>query len=570
MKSMDAKILIGTSRIIFASLVLLPLVFSMGACVKKGSKQLSASQASGMSSEFPSGPLDRCLAMRGNGTHLIAHLSALAKITTRWGEVQAISGGSSSTISTFLYESILLNPALKSLPSTEKSKAISLLLKSVFGYAVEAGASPEWNAVKAINEISGKISASGVMALPASDYSKVASSLVTIFKNDDVRNLVNPEIIGMLDNAPVPEYKDFQTRVDEVKKSAASLTNLDASDPDVFVRPGIIDFPEFVKLIGYVGDFYSSYGNLQPEMPEFLKICAADSDNLEWAEIAQKPLAGGTCGTQFAGMVRNWSAGRKTGDHSRLMDPPGLGLRSIMITSELDNPSAIQKLHAFEAAYHKGQVRSLGLELDDIHFGYWLSPSLDQGTLARWAAENPDGKSKKAIHLGPAKTWREILEKSPREPSLGKYTEFSSDEPRSSTNPGAVSFGGWADLHPVQVLKAAGCSKVIYVTRRTKETTFITVGPPFQDRKPSGLAELLGMKPSHYDELYSLASPTSAFSKALAQADGVWCTHWNDFPMSEQTKIANDSFSGPLMTKDPELLKWPEASADRTSITGCL
>jgi hypothetical protein len=570
MKSVKTKLRCFAGRNVFTALVLPSLIFSAAACVKKGSKPPAASHASGMSSAMPSGPLDRCVALRGNGTHLISHLSGLAKITTRWGEIQALAGGSSSTISTFLYESILLNPTLKPLPPADKSKAIALLLKSVFGYAMETAASPEWSAVISLGELSNKITTSGVMALPSSDYKKAASALLTILRNDDVRNLVNPEIIAMLENSPTPEYKDFQTRVDEVKKSAASLTNLDASDPDVFVRPGILNFPQFVKLIGYVGDFYSSYGNVQPEMLEFLKSCGADTGNLEWAEISQKPLATGTCGTQFAGMVRNWRATRKTEGASRLMDPPGLGLRSIMITSEIDNPSALQKLYAFEEAYHKGQERNLGIEMDDVNFGYWLSPSLDQGTLAKWAAENADGKSKKAINLGQAKTWREILEKSPLEPSLGKYAKFGADEPRSSTNPGSLSLGGWADLHPVQVLKAAGCSKVIYLTRRTGETSFITVGPPFPNRKPSGLAELLGMKPSHYDAIYSLALPTSAYSKALVQADGVWCTHWNDFQASEQTKISHDSFSGPLTTKDQELLTWPEAIADRTPIPGCL
>ncbi len=550
--------------------LIIPLLLLTATCVKKEKKYPPSGTSAKNNVEMVTGPLDRCVALRGNGTHMIAHLSALAKITSRWGEIQGLAGGSSSTISSFFYESILLNPAIKSLSAEAKPKAISLLLKSLTGYALDTLAEPEWKALTTLGNLATIAMSSGAMSLPASQYASASSALLTVLNNADTRDLVNPEIISMLENRDSPAFKDFQTKVEEVKKSVASLTNLDASDPDVFFRPGLINFPHFIKLMGYVADFYASYGSTQPAMAEFLRVCAAETDLSLWTEISQKPVTGGTCGQQFATMVHTWRSTRTSDGPSRLTDAPGLALRTIMITSEVSSPTALKKLHDFEAAYHKGVDRTLGINFDEVNFGYWISPTIDQGVLDKWSKENSDGKSKKAVNLGSAKTWREILEKSPQEPSLGRYVEFASEEAHASTNPGAVSLGGWADLHPVQVLKAAGCAKVIYVTRRTEETSFITAGSPTPERKPSGLAELLGMKKSDYDEIYSLSSTTSAFSKALAQADGIWCSHWNDFSATQQYEIGGDSWVGPLISKDPELLKWPEASSDRTPIVGCL
>ena len=56
--------------------------------------------------------LERCVALRGNGTHIVAHATGLARLTSQWGVIDAIAGGSSATISTFIYESMLMNPGV--------------------------------------------------------------------------------------------------------------------------------------------------------------------------------------------------------------------------------------------------------------------------------------------------------------------------------------------------------------------------------------------------------------------------------------------------------------------------
>jgi hypothetical protein len=495
---------------------------------------------------------------------MIAHFTALAKITLRWGAVQGFAGGSSGTITPFLYESVLMNPAVQELSPEERPKAIALLLKSIFGYALETSASPEWQALISVGNIASRVASTGFQTMPSFDYRKTANDFQKVLGAQEIRGLVNPEVLGMLANTSQPSFKDHQFKVNEVKKSAKSLTDLDASDPDVFFRPGLLNFPKFIELIGRVGDFYAGHGVSQSQMTAFLKGCAVGTEDQLWLDLSKKPIGDETCGSLFANMVRTWRTTSPAGG-SRLDDEPGKVVPTILMTSVVTDPSAISKLKQYEVAYHQGVDRRLGLTFDEVRFGYWVSKSFGVDPVAKWNTTNPDGRSKKAVNLGAPKTWREVLEKSPREPSLGKYTEFSSVENVA----GAISLGGWSDLSPVPVLKAAGCEKVVYLTRRTPETTFISQGLPFNGRKPSGLAEILGMGEDDYNDIYNLDAPNSAFSKAVAAADGIWCTDWNQFTALQQEQIGAESWASPLITKDPELSKWPEAQTDGPPIVGC-
>ena len=519
-----------------------------------------------------SAPLDRCVALRGNGTHIIGHTTSLAKITNRWGEIQAMAGGSSATITTFLYESILINPAVNTLLGRQRNGAIALLLKSVSGFADDVMNLPEGKSLIAVGTLIGRLKGESALTLPPSEFLKSATDLQRIFANDDLRELINPEIMNALNASNSSSPADYQARIEEVKKAANSLVDLDATDSDVFFRRGLINFPHLISLISRVADFYAGYGGSQQQMAAFIDACASGTEEMTWRDLASKPTAQGTCGEHFSNMIDTWRKSKTPETKSRAADEQGSHLRNIMITSVVTSPPAIAALRQYDAAYRQGSgpvgqdaPRQLNVNFDDISFGYWVSSSFGLDPIKVWRATANDGKSTKAINLGSARTWREILEKSPREPSLGSFTEFSEGEPMA----GAISLGGWADLSPVQVLKAAGCSKVIYLTRRGTETKFISAGAPFQGRRKSGLAELLGMTEASYNELYNLAAPESAFSKALAQADGVWCTDWNRFTAFEQQGIAADGWSAPLVTRDSALSQWPEADSSGAPIEGC-
>ena len=540
--------------------LMLVLLFVTPACFPSRPK---ASNSEAMATAFD--PLERCVALRGNGTHFIAHTAALAKITNRWGEVQAMAGGSSGTITILMYESILMNPAVNFLKGIDRNRAISLLLKSIAGYAQEVMDAPEWKALIAVGTLAGRLKAESSLELPPDEFKKTAANLQQIFMSDDIRNLINPEIIDSLDSSNSQNPQDYKNKVEEVKKAANSLVNLDASDADVFFRPGLVNFSHFIDLVGRIADFYAGYGGSQSEMAGFIAACGSGTEEKTWKELAPKLTSQGTCQVRFSGLVREWRKNRETAAKSRLMDEQGSRFRSITVTSVVTSPATIKVLRQYNTDYLRGAARELNVNFDDIGFGYWVSSSFGVDPVKLWRESNGDGKSKKAVNLGSAKTWREILEKSPREPSLGSYMEFAEGE----TMAGAISLGGWADLHPVQVLKAAGCGKVIYVTRRGQETSFISTGAPYNGRKQSGLAELLGMNESTYNDVFNVASPESGFSRALAQADGVWCTDWDRFAASEQEGISADAWSAPLVTRDLSLKQWAEADSSGTQIVGC-
>ena len=506
---------------------------------------------------------ERCVALRGNGTHIVAQVMGLAKILPKWGEIHVFAGGSSSTITTFIYESISLNKAVRTLDEKSKASALALLLKSTIGYASQVTAEPEWQALLSFKTLAAQLQEKGAFDLSRTDYSKLAADISTIFGSDEFRDLINPEIFLKL--RPLNDIVQFRLNVREVQKAALSLVNLDAEDSDVFFRPGVVNFSKFVSLIGRVADFYAGYGHNPPDMSAFINECSAGTDNMLWSEISAKQTRGGTCGERFTAMIRNWRTHANEVSKHRIDDIPGLATKSIMITSVVKDQEAINKLRDYDHLYGASQPRRLQINFDHIRFGYWVSPGLPPGLIDAWAESSNDWKAKKAIDLGSKSTWRQILEKSPQEPSLGKYVTFESNEHLA----GAVSLGGWADLHPVQVLKAAGCQEVIYLTRRTDETVFISKGLPFEGRKPSGLAELLGMNKTGFENIYSLDNHESSFSSALKAADGVWCTDWNKFSAYEQVGIALDAWNSPMLTKNQHLENISNAAWPTDKIRGC-
>ncbi len=509
--------------------------------------------------------LERCVALRGNGTHIVAHATGLARLTSQWGVIDAIAGGSSATISTFIYESMLMNPGVIGLDAMSRKDAVALLLKSLVGFAEQLSTEPEWQSLQSAVVIGQKLRSHKVFEVPTSDLTKLAASLKTALSSDDIKALVNPDILRMLQPTADVEYGGFKNRVLEVRKAALSLVDLDATDPDVFFRPGLINFPYFVGMIGRVGDFYAGREVDQLRFKDFLNDCSPGTSDLLWKEIAIRKARVGTCGEAFTSLVRTWRSVYQKRESSRLKEPPGLGMASIMITSVVQDADGVNALKSYDQQYQSGLDRKLALNFETVKFGYWTSSGLPSNLIHSWRNSSTDAKAQKAVGLGYPKTWREILEKSPREPSLGKVVEFGPDESAA----GAVSLGGWADLHPVQVLRFAGCKEVIYLTRRTGETSFITKGRPFEGRPRFGLAELLGMPEADYDRIYSLDAESSSYSSALRDANGVWCTDWNKFAAQEQSDIALDSWQAPLVTRGSHFSTWPSVDKSGRKIIGC-
>src|SRR5262245_49290039 len=99
-----------------------------------------ASDADSQEGAVEQGYVGLCAAVRGNGENIGAHFGSLAHIIETYGVIEGMAGGSSGSITTFLYESILSNDAVntcgkKACDASQRSARVSLALKSIYGYA---------------------------------------------------------------------------------------------------------------------------------------------------------------------------------------------------------------------------------------------------------------------------------------------------------------------------------------------------------------------------------------------------------------------------------------------------
>jgi hypothetical protein len=140
----------------------------------------------------------------------------------------------------------------------------------------------------------------------------------------------------------------------------------------------------------------------------------------------------------------------------------------------------------------------------------------------------------------------------------------------------AVSAGGWSDLHPVLLLRASGCDKVIYVTRRGGESMFgqgvakrlLGYDRDWADIKSVALnngGDRNDMT-SLWSKLYNLANRQSSISQALQNADAVLCTDWDRFKVTNGIRdLIKDAYKSPYYVRNREALRaaplYPELNA---------
>ena len=108
--------------------------------------------------------LNTCVALRGNGHYISTHFGGLARILEDQGEIGAMAGGSSSTITMFLHESISLNPLISTSPPETRAAEKSLLLKSLLGYLEVFEETPEAQAITSMISIVEQAKKAGVFA----------------------------------------------------------------------------------------------------------------------------------------------------------------------------------------------------------------------------------------------------------------------------------------------------------------------------------------------------------------------------------------------------------------------
>lgn len=490
---------------------------------------------------------ESCVALRGNAHYLFAHFGALARIVEHFGPPQALAGGSSSTITMFIYESIMKNPYILEFPEgEERNQRIAFMLKTFVGYLDVVVSGKEATAIRNLIPVYQKATEAGIFSLGFRDYRAAAKAMLDLFKSPDFSDLISPNIKRMLENLDRLGYSSYPQKVQEVKKALAALGTFRAEDQDIFFREGIVNFEKLTEIFARLGQFYAGYAPVDAAgMREFLKLCGgSESLGKTWRQASSLVVGGLSCGDRYQSLFKQFSQsylGQEDKFPSRVDEAVGVKIPSIVSTAILEGRDDVAAYNQSLKNFRLNQKPQFALPFSAIRVGYWLPEAIAQSTTATMTKFD-DIKSQKFLNLG-STTWRQALLISPAEPGLSRGVEFVPGE--------RLSLGGWADLTPVQILKAAGCGKVTYVTREAVETPYITQPTPLSTGRPrAGVAELLGMTEEERFGIYDLSNPKSSFSLALKQSEAVWCTDWNRFNDTQLEEIFDEAYDSRLLTSD--------------------
>jgi hypothetical protein len=126
-----------------------------------------------------------------------------------------------------------------------------------------------------------------------------------------------------------------------------------------------------------------------------------------------------------------------------------------------------------------------------------------------------------------------------------------------------ISAGGWSDLHPTLVLKAAGCEHVAYLTRQDGDAVFgqqvfirligetgkIPQWGNIGDNNNKGWkVDGTPAADTHWNKIYNLGNRNSSFQRSLREADAVYCTNWNRFNIFKEQMwpMVEDAYASPV------------------------
>jgi hypothetical protein len=452
-----------------------------------------------------------------------------------------------------------LNPALNSCgarPCTIEtySKRLALMLKSLQGYMEYLYDTPEADLLKTAFPIIAQIRQQGIRSVdPAKKAELIAQLQASIGNRHEAINL--PDLVNreLLKPSTFGQNAGFQRQ--EIEQAAATFGSFHVDDNLLFFRPGLIDFEKLSEKLARVANFYAirgpfssgSHSQLLLGWGQYLNSCSEAAYGKVYGDLPA------SCKNQLNGLLHLFRAqyipGEKSFQNSasnRLNEPVGGSLPALVSTSVLYNADSLYERgqKSYRATHPKpGTAVDFHPAFTQIRFGYWGS----HRDLAKAETHLPilfpdDLKSSKFLDMNPGNdlaigSWRTALRTSPAEPGLARMQKIST---------GQISAGGWSDLHPVQALRAMGCEKIVYITRRGGESKFA-----------QKIAQELGMTEHEQQSLYGLDQASSSLNTALKEADAVWCTNWDDFKDAEVIPMANEAYFADLLINTSAELKDP-------------
>jgi hypothetical protein len=547
-----------------------------------------------------------CLALRGNGELAPAHWGALGNLIEKMGLPAKQAGGSSASITMFLTEAIANNFLVQESRGETQNVRAAFLMKSLEGFADHLSNTPEWKDFLLLNQMvhrssewlaqirdafknADQLSESQIKELlnqkvAAGDPRTVLDAVKSNFRTGLRLGLISETnyapLLAALTRVTQGKFthlsgdaKTIQFYAAELYKTLSVFGAFDAqTDDNLFFRPGIVDFAKFAEQVGRIATFYSTINASENEKNlwrDLISTCGSKSAGLTWSELAQN---NGACAPALRRLIETHFEEAQQ-DKSFLERIAGETIASYPTTSVLVGEANTDARHRLEEYAHERRSdfgRSFQIQnSDNVMFGYWGSPA-DLAKIESNLPKTSDEKSRRFKALGPA-SWHKILSLSPAEPGLAALQPFTLNDGEE-----VVSAGGWSDLHPVLVLRASGCDKVIYVTRRGGESMFgqgvakrlLGYDRDWADIKSVALnngGDRNDMT-SLWSKLYNLANRTSSISQALQNADAVLCTDWDRFKVTNGIRdLIKDAYKSPYFIRNREALRgeplFPELNA---------
>jgi hypothetical protein len=515
---------------------------------------------------------DYCLAIRGNGELWPAHWGAMANVVEKLGLPAKQAGGSSATVTLMMNEAIASNVFVQSAVDEKKRARAALLWKSLEGVTQFLSTRDEWREFQTLYQRSSRWRSDGwlnglIQALGSKDSSAVENlELVRNTYQVGARlGLISERnyaplyfsVSRILDGASsAQDLAIARFYAGELKKAIEVAGEFNArTDDNLFFRPGVVDFERFGIQLGRLAEFFAakdlSYSQ-HKAWGSFFQKCATAAVGKTWSELVEdKPEC---VPLLFRLLNEHFKTSQKSfADHPIGGVIPSFATSTVLVDSAAQE--ADQALKDYEAALDSkfGQRFKIS-NPEHIRFGYWGRAD-DLSALGQ-RLDLTDEKSRRFLSLGSV-TWQEILRLSPAEPGLASLQRFE------NAGRSMISAGGWSDLHPVRVLRAAGCEQVVYITRRGGESLFAQGVAKrlfgfdrdwkFFDPEKSATLNNIGDATdleSVWSKLYNLGNPISSFRKALDSADAVLCTDWNHFEIRNGVKeMIRDSYRSPFFVR---------------------
>ena len=490
-----------------------------------GCKSSQPTAVKEISQSIPTGDHPKfCAAIQGNGQAIFGHFHSLAHIISYYGMFDAAAGSSSATLTMFLLESILQNPAITdcNCSKDEKNQRIALMLKSLVGFFELNKHRIESTSLYSYSALLQNLEKKGLGDNPQFPIPNLTSA--------DFQDL--EQLLGVLYNKKFGQLiATSPNRNYHLNDYKASLTSgaFKVDSAKAFLRPFPVTFEGVATAVGWIGNFYAARGYTNStHWNDWFATCQPNAlKDKTWGQIAYQNydpehlnafFADGNertataCLEKFKVLISDYDAmdKKKIPSQNRVDEPVGKYLKTISATGLIIG-DGVKKIEQAKADYAAAkEVTDLKIDYDqEFRVGYFGPKDLldyaSDKVAAEKAAGEMDVKTEKFFPIV-GKIWRDVLQTSPAEPTISEAIPV---EPNKVT-----SIGGWADPFPPTILKLAGCEHVFFITTERESFNLIT-----------GLNNLLGAE-------HSATGPSflqSALSRGIADADAIWCTNWNNY-----------------------------------------